>query len=82
MTIHRMPELTIRNLPSAVLDELAARAAREGKSTEAYARELLMREANVETIHEVTERVRKRVEGSGVRLSIEDILAARDADRR
>lgn len=77
-----MPSITIRNVPEDVRNELAARAARSGRSLQEYLlaelealaerpdRELLMR------------RIRENVERYGVSLSAEEILEWRDADRR
>jgi len=77
-----MPAVTIRNVPREVVDELASRAARQGQSMEAYIRQQLIRTASKPSNKEVLERVRARLAVSGTHIPIEEILAARDADRR
>jgi antitoxin FitA len=75
-------QITIRDVPSAVRDELAARAALQGKSMQEYLRAELERLAARPPIEKVLERIRERKANSGTRLSSEEILAHRDADRR
>ncbi len=77
-----MPALTVRNVPREVIDELAARAARRGQSMESYVRERLVESVAKPTNQEVLERVRARLAATGTHVPIEEILAARDADRR
>lgn len=51
-------------------------------SLQEYLRVLLMQTAARPSIDDIVARSRARVEATQVRLSSEDILAARDADRR
>lgn len=74
--------ITIRNVPGEVRDELAARAARDGKSLQEYLRAMLVEAAGRPPVADVIARARARVDATGARLDAESILAARDADRR
>jgi len=74
--------ITIRGVPDAVRDELAARAARTGKSLQEYLRGMLVDAADHQPVADVIARARARVDATGVRVDAESILAARDADRR
>ena len=74
--------ITIRDVPNAVRDELAARAARAGKSLQEYLRGMLVESASQPTLDDVIARARRRVDATGVRVNADSILAARDADRR
>jgi antitoxin FitA len=75
-------QITIRDVPEDVRDELAARAARERKSMQEYLREELERLAARPTIQQWLEQVRERKRTTGRRVSAKSILRARDADRR
>ena len=75
-------QITIRNVPKAVRDELAKRAAREGKSMQEFLRAELERLAARPSIEEWVEKVRARKRASGVSISVDEIIQARDADRR
>jgi adenine C2-methylase RlmN of 23S rRNA A2503 and tRNA A37 len=75
-------QITIRDVPDAVRDELAARAALQGKSMQEYLRAELERLAARPSVEKVLERIRERKSTSGTRLSPEEILMHRDADRR
>jgi antitoxin FitA len=75
-------QITIRDVPDAVRDELAARAALQGKSMQEYLRAELERLAARPPIEKVLERIRERKAASETRISPEEILAYRDADRR
>jgi plasmid stability protein len=77
-----MVAITVRDVPDAVRDELAARAARDGKSLQEYVRGMLVAAVARPRPEDVIARARARVETTGTRLSVESILAARDADRR
>jgi plasmid stability protein len=77
-----MVVVTIRNIPDRVRDELAARAARAGKSLQEYLRGLLVEAADKPSVDEVLARARARVTATGVRIDPNATLAARDADRR
>lgn len=74
--------VTIRNVPDGVRDELAARAARVGRSLQEHLRAELIRLASSPSVEELLDRVRARKEQTGSRLSAAEILDARDADRR
>jgi plasmid stability protein len=74
--------ITIRDVPDAVRDELAARAARAGKSLQEYLRGTLVEMAARPPVDDVIARARARVGATGVRADAASILAARDADRR
>jgi plasmid stability protein len=74
--------ITVRDVPNEVRDELAARAARAGKSLQEYLRGMLVQSAARAPVEDVIARARARVEATGVRVDAESILAARDADRR
>lgn len=74
--------ITIRDVPDEVRDELAARAARAGKSLQEYLRGMLIEVAARPPVDEVIARARARVAATGVRADAASILAARDADRR
>jgi antitoxin FitA len=74
--------ITIRDVPDAVRDKLAARAARAGKSLQEYLRGMLIESTSRPTLDDVIARARARVDATGVRVNADSILAARDADRR
>jgi plasmid stability protein len=74
--------ITIRDVPDETRDELAARAARAGKSLQEYLRGMLVDAAARPPVADVISRARARVDATGVRVDAESILAARDADRR
>jgi plasmid stability protein len=75
-------QITIRDVPKDVRDELAARAALQGKSMQEYLRGELERLAARPPIERVLEKIRERKATAGTRLSLAEILAHRDADRR
>jgi antitoxin FitA len=75
-------QITIRDVPTKVRDELAARAALQGQSMQEYLRAELERLAARPTVNAWLEQVRKRKRSSQIRLSAQDIVKARDADRR
>ncbi len=74
--------MTVREVPNDVRDELAARAARAGKSLQEYLRGMLIDSVARPSVDDVVARARARVDATGARVSAESILAARDADRR
>jgi len=74
--------ITVRDVPDEVRDELAARAARAGKSLQEYLRGMLIDSVARPPVEDVIARARARVAATGVRVDAESILAARDADRR
>ena len=75
-------QITIRNVPEKVRDELAARAALNRQSMQEYLREELERLASLPPVDVWLEEVRRRVEESGTVVTAQQILEARDADRR
>ena len=74
--------ITVREVPDAVRDELAARAARSGRSLQEYLRAMLVDTAARPPASDVIARARARVAATGSRVDAASILAARDADRR
>lgn len=74
--------ITIRDVPEKVRDELAARAARSGKSLQEYLKGFLVEATARPTPADVIARARARVEATGSHVSAEAILTARDAERR
>ena len=74
--------ITVRDVPDDVRDELAARAARAGKSLQEYLRAMLIEATARQPVADVIARARARVEATGVRVDADTILAARDAERR
>ena len=77
-----MPVITIRDVPKAVRDELAAKAARQRKSMQAYLRDELERIASRPSLDEWLESVRERKSAAKSEIPADAILNARDADRR
>ncbi len=77
-----MVAITIRDVPNEARDELAARAAREGKSLQEYLRGLLLETVAKPSVADVLARARRRVAATGVEVDAQTILDARDADRR
>ena len=75
-------QITIRDVPEAVRDELAARAARERKSMQEYLRAELQRLADRPSLHAWLESVRERKRAADRRVPARSILRHRDADRR
>jgi antitoxin FitA len=75
-------QITIRNVPEKVRDELAARAALQGKSMQEYLRSELERLAARPSVECWVQQVRKRKRASDTRVSPASILKQRNADRR
>jgi antitoxin FitA len=75
-------QITIRDVPERVRDELASRAALQGKSMQEYLRSELERMASRPSVETWLQQVRKRKRASDTKLSIADIVAHRDADRQ
>ena len=75
-------KITIRDVPEAVRDELAARAALQGKSMQEYLRAELERLASRPSASTWLQQVRKRKRAAQTKISSEQILKNRDADRR
>src|SRR5262245_13762205 len=75
-------QITIRDVSEKVRDELAARAALQGKSMQEYLRAELERLAARPSIDSWLQQVRKRKRASQSRVSASQILHDRDTDRR
>jgi plasmid stability protein len=75
-------QITIRDVSEKVRDELASRAALQGKSMQEYLRAELERLAARPSIETWLEQVRKRKRASQTRVSASQILQNRGADRR
>lgn len=75
-------QITIRDVPEKTRDELAARAALQGKSMQEYLRAELERLASRPSVDTWLEQVRKRKRASQTRVAGGQILKDRDADRR
>lgn len=74
--------ITVRDVPDEVRDELAARAARAGKSLQEYLRGMLLDVAARPSVGDVIARARARVEATGARIEAGSILDVRDSERR
>lgn len=75
-------QITIRDVSEKVRDELAARAALQGKSMQEYLRAELERLAARPSVDAWLEGTRKRKRASQTHVSSEQILKTRDSDRR
>ena len=75
-------EIRIRDVPEKVRDELAARAAWEGKSMQEYLRAELERLASRPSMDAWLQRVRKRKALTQTHLSAKEIVGHRNSDRR
>jgi hypothetical protein len=75
-------QITIRDVPEKVRDELAARAAHERKSMQEYLKEELERLAARPSLNAWLDRVRERKRAAGTRVSAKKVLKHRDAGRR
>jgi plasmid stability protein len=75
-------QITIRDVPEAVKDELAARAALQGKSMQEFLRAELERLAARPPVEQLLARIRDRKMTAQTRISPQEILAHRNADRR
>ncbi len=74
--MHAMPtSITIRNVPDRTRDELAARAARSGRSLQEYLRRELIVLADKPDIEYWLAQVERRVQVSQTKLSSEEILS-------
>lgn len=76
-----MTSITVRNVPEAVRDELAARAARTGRSLQEYLRGELIQLAKYPEPATLMSRVRERKKNTQSSLTTRQILSHRDADR-
>ncbi len=77
-----MTSITVRDVPEETRDELAARAARSGRSLQEYLRASLIDLARRPDVDVLIERVRWHKSVTKSTLSADDILALKDADRR
>ena len=75
-------QITVRSVPEAVRDELAARAVLAHKSMQEYLREELERLASRPSVDRWLERVRDRQSVTRTRLPAGEILRHLDAGRR
>jgi plasmid stability protein len=75
-------QITVRDVPEAVRDELAIRAAAQGRSMQEFLRAELERLAARPSIENWLKEVRARKRATLTRVSPARILKARDADRR
>ncbi len=75
-------QITIRNVSNEVRNELAARAARSGKSMQEYLKEELERLARRPSLDEWLSKVRKQKELTRREVGSDVILTHRDADRQ
>lgn len=75
-------QITIRDVPDDVRNELASRAALRGQSMQEFLRGELERIASRPSNDVWLEEVRRRKEAFGARVTAAEILEARDADRK
>jgi len=76
-----MPSITVRNVPDDVRDELAARAARAGRSLQEHLRAELIELARKPSVADLIEGARSRTRSTSSSLPAARILDHRDADR-
>ena len=77
-----MTAITIRNVPDHVRDELAARAARSGRSLQEYLLGELQDLAAVPDPDDWLARVRATARARGADLTVAELVADKDDDRR
>ena len=75
-------QITIRDVPEKVRDELAARAALQGKSMQEFLHAELKRMVARPSIDAWLEQVRRRKRVAQSRISADEIIKRREADRR
>jgi len=75
-------QITIRDVPAKVRDELAARAALQGKSMQEFLRAELERLAARPSLDVWLQQVRRRKRATQTRVPARQILEHRDAERR
>ena len=75
-------QINIRDVPEKVRDELAARAAMQGKSMQEFLRAELERLAARPSIDAWLQQVRRRKRAAQTHIASEQILNSRNADRR
>jgi plasmid stability protein len=76
-----VPSITIRDVPDAARDELAARAAASGRSLQQYLRSELIRLAAQPDTTAILERARDRIRVTGEGLTSDQILDFINAGR-
>lgn len=76
-----MPSITVRNVPNDVRDELAARAARAGRSLQEHLRAELIELARKPSVGDLLSNARSRTRATSSSLPAARILDHRDADR-
>lgn len=77
-----MPSITIRDVPDASRDQLAARAAASGRSLQEYLRSELIELGRRPDPTVLIEQIRSRKRLTHSKLSVKQILGHRDEDRR
>ncbi len=75
-------QITIRGVPEEVRDRIAARAAARGQSMQEYLRRQLERLVAKPSVEEWLRQVRADKRAMTNNVTTEDILRARDADRK
>jgi antitoxin FitA len=75
-------QITIRDVPEKVRNELPGRVASQGKSMRVFLRAELERLAARPSIETWLEQARSRKQAAGTRISAAQILKHRNADRR
>jgi hypothetical protein len=75
-------QISIRDVPEKVRDELAARAALRGESMQEFLRAELERLASRPSVDAWLQQVHKRKRAAQTRVSVKQILESKDADRR
>ncbi len=75
-------QINIRDVPDKVRDELAARAALQGKSMQEFLRAELERLASRPTIDAWLQQVRRRKRAAQTQISSGEILDHKSADQR
>lgn len=77
-----MVSITVRDVPLGARDELAARAARSGRSLQEYLRQQLIDLASRPDPDALARRIAERKQRTSTTLSAATIIEHRDADRR
>lgn len=77
-----MTTITIRDVPEAARNELAARAALSGRSLQEYLRAELIELARKPDAAALAARIRERKRESPIDIAADDILSLVHADRR
>lgn len=75
-------QITIRDVPESVRDELAARAAREGRSMQEYLRSSLEALASKPSPEQWLDQVQQRKLRTGATIPRDEIIRSRNVDRR